>query len=680
MRARTLSLTRFDSQLTRPRARFGFPLLFSLLLACTGSTKPAKPLSATAQAARPYSVPASDVIASDVPLMPHAVTSFGAVAHQGAIYALGGYAGVPHAYSSEGQSGDLWRYQLDSKDVSQGWSQLPSVEPAQGMPLVAWRDHLVSVGGMRALNAHDEPEKIVSLHDARLYDFQTRTWRTLPPLPEARSSHALVALDDALYVVGGWTLDGARKDGKFADKAFVYEADKGAWREIAQPFRLRALAAAPLDGKLVVLGGMNADAKTSLEVHVYDPRSNSWARAADLPSDGFGIAATSNGDTVFASARDGVLYALDAADGAWRRAKKLAFPRFFHQLVMPDARHVIVLGGISGMHFGARTRPVEILDLAQPGPEVVSFTLKNPMTGKNRQGAFAEGDSLYVFGGNRSLNQHDFTPDDFSAEAGRLDLAGMFWEKLPDFPRARQTMQTLVQEKRALAIGGFGFDEPMAPGQEARAQSDAFAFDFESGAWTSSPHALDKPRTQFGLTEHEGVLWIFGGLDFDPARGEQQQFEHPRGVLRAENDRAFAPAGIDLPHARRAFGGAQLDGRYYLIGGMAEGFAPVPSCDVFEFESKTFGEIPCPTPRISPQLVAMEGKLYLAGGSSPGEQGLVENPALEVFDPKTNQWSTVLEKLPIAPKNLVMVVVGGRLVLYSAHNAENWVRLAVIAP
>ena len=102
------------------------------------------------------------------------------------------------------------------------------------------------------------------------------------------------------------------------------------------------------------------------------------------------------------------------------------------------------------MHFGARTRPVEVLDLSKSGPEVVSFTLKNPMTGRNRQGVFA-----------------DFTAKDFSAEAARLDLAGMFWERLPDFPRPRQSMQTLVQERQALAIGGFGFDEP--PGPEARA-------------------------------------------------------------------------------------------------------------------------------------------------------------------------------------------------------------------
>ncbi len=649
----------------------------TLLLACSGRAPEVAPAAPGALPDRAIeAVPPHEVIRADVPLMPHAVTSFGAASHAGVLYALGGYAGVPHAYSREGQSGELWRYPLQEAPADASWSQLPALEPAQGTPLAVWQGNLVTVGGMRALNAQGEPEQIVSIEDARLFDLSSNTWKALPPLPEARSSHALASVGKRLFVVGGWTLPGKRKDGKFADTAFEYDASQGSWSALPQPFRLRALAAAALDGKLVVLGGMRDDAKTSQEVHVYDPSSKSWSRAADLPSDGFGIAATSNGDTLFASARDGVLYALDRVDGSWRAQAKLAFPRFFHQLVMPDKSHVVAVGGISGMHFGARTRPVETLDLTQSGPQVLRFTLKNPLSGRNRQGVFAAGDSLYVFGGNRSLEQHDFAPEDFSAEAARLDLAAMFWERLPNFPRARQTMQTLVREQDALAIGGFGYDEP--PGPEARAQSDAFAFDFERQAWTPSPYALDQPRTQFGLTEQGGALWIFGGLNFDPARGDQQ-FEHPRAVLRAEKDQPFVPAGIDLPHPRRAFAGAQLDGRYYLIGGMAEGFAPVSSCDVFDFQSKTFSEIPCPTPRISAQLVALNGKLYLGGGSSPGEGGLVENPSLEVFDPAQGAWSTVMEQLPIAPRNLSMVELGGRLVLYSAHNEEGVANVAVIA-
>ncbi len=666
--------------------------LCSLLLGCRGTPCSGAVRSQHAAAqkstAQVPSLPASDAIAASVPLMPHAVTSFGAAALDGAVYALGGYAGVPHAYSREGQSGELYRLALDTKAPLEAWSKLPATEASQGTPLVVFQGSLVAAGGMQARNASGQTEDIHSLADVRAFDPGTQSWRALPPLPEARSSHALVAHGDKLFVVGGWTLTGARKEGTFARTGFVYDAKTQAWSELAQPFQLRALAAAMLDGKLVVLGGMDANARTSQAVHIYDPESQTWSRGPDLPTDGFGIAATSNGDSLFASARNGVLYALDDVQGPFRAAAKLAYPRFFHQLVMAGPSRVVALGGISGMHFGSRIRPVETIDLTRQGPRVLTFTLKTPLSGRNRQGVFAAGDSLCAFGGNRSLNQHDFTPADFADDAACLDLSGMFWEPIESFPYPRQTVQTLVFRDHALAVGGFGFDaefydnegQNSEPKSAARAQSEAFRFDFESERWNPSPHQLEKPRTQFGLTVHGHALYIFGGLDYDPARGDAE-FEHPRSVLRATAEGPFRASGIELPHARRAFGGAKLGDSYYLVGGMADAFAPVTSCEQFSFASQSFSELPCPSQvRISPQLVALDDKLYLAGGSSPGEGGLVENPTLEVFDPQTQSWSTLLERLPISPRHLTMVAWGNSLILYSAHNEEGVANVALIVP
>jgi N-acetylneuraminic acid mutarotase len=602
--------------------------------------------------------------------MPRAVTSFGAATLDGALYALGGYHGTPHAYSREGQSGALWRLSL----ADGSWTELPGSEPAQGAPLVALGDLLVRVGGMRALNAEGEPERLRSLDEVSAFDPRAQRWSALPVLPEARSSHAAVALGEQLFVLGGWTLtDDRGKRGTFAERGFVFDRAAQRWAPVEQPFKRRALALAVLDGQIVALGGITPEGETSREVHVYDPAEKRWSRAQDLPSDGFGVAATSRGDVLYASARDGVLYALPSIDARWEKVKQLAFPRFFHQLVMPDDTHVMALGGISGMHFGARIRAVETLDLASDAPTLLRFTLENPLRGRNRQGAFAASDSLYVFGGNRSLAQHDFAPEDFVADAGRLDLAGLFWERLPDFPKPRQTVQTVVLDDVALAVGGFGHD-----GEAARAQADAYAFTLEQEQWQPAPNQLPTPRTQFGLTAHGDNLWIFGGLDFDPTREGEAQFEHPRSVLKAPRNGPFAASGVELPRPRRAFGGAQLDGHYFLVGGMAEGFQPVTSCDVFRFEDQTWSEIPCPQPRVSPQLVALGGKLYLAGGSSPGPQGLVENGALEVFDPETQQWSTLLENLPFTPRNLSMFAFGDNLLFYSAHNEEGVVHVTVL--
>jgi hypothetical protein len=114
---------------------------------------------------------------------------------------------------------------------------------------------------------------------------------------------------------------------------------------------------------------------------------------------------------------------------------------------------------------------------------------------------------------------------------------------------------------------------------------------------------------------------------------------------------------------------------------MAEGFAQVPSCDVFDFAAASWSSIGCPALRISGQLAALDGKLYLAGGSSPDASGaLVSNRRLEVFDPASGSWSTLVEELPIEAHQLAMVSYRHALVLYSAQQRDQSLKLLLVVP
>jgi N-acetylneuraminic acid mutarotase len=647
-------------------------LLAAVALGC--AARPANVNAPTGGGASPdQAVPATTVFASSNALMPRAVTSFGAAELGGAVYAYGGYSGVPHAYNREGQSGELWKLDL----ATQSFEQVANGEPTQGPALVSHRGSLIRVGGMRARNHEGQADDIWSLDEVAAYSPTTKAWTNLKALPQPRSSHAAAVIGDTLYVVGGWQLRGSAKSGAFADSLLALDLTSQAYRSVPQPFARRAVAAAALDGKLLIVGGIGADGVISREVHVFDPTSGSFSRGADFPTDGFGVAASSSGDVLYASARDGAVYALAEPTGSWSKVGELAFPRFFHQLVQLSPTRVLAIGGISGMHAGPRIREVEVVDMqAHTGPRVMTFVVDNPLRARNRQGVFVHGDSLYVFGGNRSLAQHDFAPEDFVRDAARFDIHAVAWANMAPFPVARQTVQTLVEGDHALALGGFGHD-----GKEARAHADAFRYDVEHDQWTSDPSVLPTPRTQFGLVSHDNQRWVFGGLDFKPEAAGEAQFDHPTSVLRAAEGQPFVASGVELPRPRRAFGGAELDGRYYLVGGMAGGFASLSQCDVFEFASASWSEIPCPRSRISPQLVALRGKLYLAGGSSAGEGGaLTPNRSLEVFDPKTSLWTTLIEQLPVEARHLTMLRYRDSLLLYSAHDEQGRVNLAIVTP
>jgi N-acetylneuraminic acid mutarotase len=638
---------------------------------CGCASKAARTPESTPEGRAAVAAPAaSDVIESSVLELPRPVTSFGAAMHDGALFTYGGYFGKPHAYSREGQVGELLRIDLAARSVQ----SLSSGEGVQGAQLASCEHDLVRVGGMRAENAAGEPERLVSLADAARFDAASHAWQPLAPMPEGRSSHAVAVMGRRLYVLGGWTLGGKREAGRFANAGFVLDLDANKWSTLAQSFQTRAAGAGVVGGKIALVGGIDASGTPQRSVYVLDPQTGAWSRGPDFPVDAFGVAVTSNGKSLFASARSGLIYELADPAGSWRAVGALAFPRFFHQLVMVDDHSLAAVGGISGMHEGARISHLELIDTQSRAPRVLSFTLRAPGTAKNRQGAAVVNDSLIVFGGNNSLNQHDFEPKDFSADAFELELANMHFSKLPSYPAARQTVQTLALEDGLFALGGFGHD-----GEKARAHSEAYVLDPAQG-WLPHGSKLPSPRTQFGLALHGDDLWVFGGLDFDPSRAGEAQFEHPTVVLEAELGQPLAPTSIQLPQPRRAFGGAMLGDRYYLVGGMAGSFQPVESCDVFDFTSSEWSTIPCPAQRISPQLVALDDKLYLAGGSTPGAQDLEPNPRLEAFDPKTGTWSTVLDSIPIEPRHLTMLAYRHALLLYSAHRPDQTVQVVLIVP
>ncbi|MCG8417377.1 MAG: hypothetical protein MJE77_05470 [Proteobacteria bacterium] len=619
---------------------------------------------------------------SDTDLLPQAITSFGAAEHGGWLYILGGYFGEPHAYSKEGQSGALYRLNLAR---ASGWEQLPGIEPLQSVALTAHGDALIRVGGMRAQNRSDQPENLQSVTEVARFRPSIGRWAAMPSLPEGRSSHDAVALGNTLYVLGGWQLvDGDEKKWHSTGLALNLDDPSSQWEAFDVPFERRALAVAAVGDHLVAIGGMSSDGEPSRRVDIYDVKAKSWSRGPDYPASPFGIGAVGTDEYAYASGGDGTVYRLSVGNGRWEMVKKLRFPRFFHRLVRTSQNEIVVVGGILGMSSKSRVRHVERVSVG-PGsttPRITRWTLTAPGPAKNRQGIFLRGNTLYVFGGNNSLEQHDFESDNFLTHAHKLHLGMLKWEPMKPYPVPRQTMQTVVSQRSdvGISVGGFGHD-----GKAARTHAESYLYDFDGDIWTPRSGALPVPRSQFGLTRHGGELWVFGGLDYDPSRADSDHFRHLKPVLVAKAGDASAPfidSGVELPQPRRAFGGALLDGRYYLIGGMRDGFQLVDACDVFEFATKTWHTIPAPRrTRLSPQLVALGGKLYLAGGSARFDGGkLRPDRSIEVYDPASKKWSVLVDELPILTKHMRMLAFHGKLLIYTAHTESDEIHLLLVDP
>ena len=150
-------------------------------------------------------------------------------------------------------------------------------------------------------------------------------------------------------MVGGWQLSGELEGTWLSEMHSLDPNDPAAeWIRHPQPFQRRALTAAAFDGKLYVIGGMDADHKISRSVEIRDTQTQPWSTGPELPGEGmngFGVSAWTLNDVLFASGSNGTVYRLEAGDLHWHEHLKLAQPRFFHRLLPASPCLLFAAGG-----------------------------------------------------------------------------------------------------------------------------------------------------------------------------------------------------------------------------------------------------------------------------------------------------------------------------------------------
>lgn len=613
--------------------------------------------------------------------LPLAVTSFGAATSGSAVYLVGGYSGTPHEYSKEGQSQDVLK--LDLQDGS-SWEKVGSLSQGlQGLAAVHYDGKVCHFGGNHASNEAGTEAQMTSVQTARCFELATKSWTELPNLPEGRSSHGATVINGRVYVVGGWTLNGAASTGQFAENILALDLTKSdaKWEAIEAPFQRRALGVAAVSGKLVIVGGMDATGEVSKRVDIYDTKTKEWQLGPEHPGDAFGIAVTGHGPLAYASGREGTVRSLRPGESEWKTVRNLGFARFFHEMRVAQTDEgkeaLVVFGGIGGMHTRGRTRIVEQLPL-DGSLTYGQLSFETPAYAKNRYGLLLEGEQVYLFGGNLSLEQHDFERNHFTSNGWKLDLATLKFIEAAKYPFDRQSMQTIGTESGGLSLGGFGHEPSTGADSEAISQEHIFSYSWEKDAWNSQGK-MPRGRTQFGLARGEGKLWVFGGLNYDPTRKEA--FEHDQTIWVSDEKKvSFETADITLPGPRRAFAGAELDGKYYLIGGMKEGFQLVNDCLEFEFATKNFATIPCPAPRLSGDLVAAGGKLYLLSGSVKTKDGIEESRAVDVFDPATRTWTKLDFEVPVSTRHMRALAFRSQILLLTSHFEDQKMTVGLLNP
>ena len=224
---------------------------------------------------------------ASLPELPEPVTSFGGAVADGAVYIYGGHQGDAHHYYHEAQGDSLWKLNLSGKPE---WKKLSDGPALQGLAMVAHGDKLYRLGGFTAKNSKEEDKDLWTQADAAAFDLQSGTWSELPPLPEPRSSFDAAVLDDTIYVVGGWSMQGDA-DAQWHKTAYALDLtkEKLGWEALPEPpFVRRALSLAAYKGKMYAIGGMQEKGGPTTKAAVYDPATKTWSEAPALPGEGMG--------------------------------------------------------------------------------------------------------------------------------------------------------------------------------------------------------------------------------------------------------------------------------------------------------------------------------------------------------------------------------------------------------
>lgn len=281
------------------------------------------------------------------PPLPEAIASFGAAVIDNYLYVYGGHTGKEHAHSRDNLSRHFRRVRIQENS---DWEELPMEEPLQGLPLVGAHGRIYRIGGLKALNAPGEDEDLHSVADAAYFDIKTKTWHSLPSLPNGRSSHDAVVVGQTLYVVGGWLLEGS-SPGNWHETMLALDLsqENPEWKEIRDvPFQRRALTVAARGNQLFVIGGMNADDEVDNSVDVYDITMSSWAPGPRLPGanmDAFGVSAWTMNDQLYVAGMSGILHRLSADGQSWESCAQLREGRFFHRLLPLGPDQLMIVGG-----------------------------------------------------------------------------------------------------------------------------------------------------------------------------------------------------------------------------------------------------------------------------------------------------------------------------------------------
>jgi N-acetylneuraminic acid mutarotase len=228
------------------------------------------------------------------------------------IYAFGGFTLPDSGPSAWRPLDNAWEYD-PAADTWKPLASMPTKRGAAGAAAVNGKIYVV--GGANSLPYVNEtgihprrPHNVVGTVDE--YDPAANTWRARHPLLLPRNHHAVAAVGDKIYAIGGRVgaafISGGSNN---VDLVEAYDPAADTWVPMERmPTPRSAIGAGVYNGRILVPGGEVQDRRylaAFKAVEMYDPALNRWQILPSMPHPRHGLAVGVIGDRLYTVSGDG---------------------------------------------------------------------------------------------------------------------------------------------------------------------------------------------------------------------------------------------------------------------------------------------------------------------------------------------------------------------------------------
>lgn len=269
-------------------------------------------------------------------------------------------------------------------------------------------------------------------------------WMEGMGIPNPRTEVTATNLDEAVYVMGGFTFDG-----KITDIVEMYNSTDNTWAQNINslPLPLHHASSGIYGGKIYVIGGYTGNWIHSNSLFIYDPATNNWTLGNPMPTQRGSPNANFVNGILYVIGGDSyehshvVVEGYDPITNEWMTLSSMSTARHHAASAVVDGNIYVVGGRLTGSLIN-----VDVNEKYDPALDQWTTDLEPMPSKRSGNAATSVNGSIYVLG--REQNQGTFDNNE------RYDPATDTWSEELPMPTARHGLGVASYDDKIYAIGG----------------------------------------------------------------------------------------------------------------------------------------------------------------------------------------------------------------------------------